>query len=525
MLKGPRPEHLKVLEAVGALDRLAHENHLFSDLDAAIAHAHAHVARGPRPPDRRGAPARQIAEFAPSRQRGARRPQAALKPGPSRRLLRYAIGGRGRGGVSFRGHQHVAADALSARPRRSGRGRAAPARRRRHAHRRRAVRPRDLELVRPVPPAAARCAASFGGAATLRSAAASAGLADPSMPELTSMLQSLGSPEALLAMIAESGGASLAPVDRARRPRRRTDRMGRPRTVRRRLRTVPRVLRVGRRASTRTSRSCSGCGPRSSTSACACDGAPACEYRIRWFPDEPRPRTEFLETRVEVLTARLESLHETVGDLVSDDDLERVLAKIVASAAHAMHAPIFVLALEALPSAPKHVYAKGVDDDEAAAPRRRAPRRRTPTTDEHRLVVDVLSTQRRYGRLAAINPTARFFPQERVVLEAYARLAAAALDSASRARRRPPPGPHRTRPARPLELARATRDDRRHGRATSSARCRPSSAATVPRSRCSSRRDVPGGSSPPAATPCERGRAAALDGRPGSPARARATPR
>lgn len=46
LLKGPRPEHLKVLEAVGALDRLAHERHLFDDLDAAVAHARSHVARG-----------------------------------------------------------------------------------------------------------------------------------------------------------------------------------------------------------------------------------------------------------------------------------------------------------------------------------------------------------------------------------------------------------------------------------------------------------------------------------------------
>jgi SulP family sulfate permease len=45
LLKGPRPEHLKVLEAVGVLDRLAHERHLFDDLDAAIAHARLHVAR------------------------------------------------------------------------------------------------------------------------------------------------------------------------------------------------------------------------------------------------------------------------------------------------------------------------------------------------------------------------------------------------------------------------------------------------------------------------------------------------
>jgi len=48
LLKGPRPAHLKVLEAVGAIDRLAHANHVFSDLDAAVAHAHAHVERGLR---------------------------------------------------------------------------------------------------------------------------------------------------------------------------------------------------------------------------------------------------------------------------------------------------------------------------------------------------------------------------------------------------------------------------------------------------------------------------------------------
>ena len=51
LLKGPRPEHLKVLAAVGALDRLAHERHVFDDLDAAVAHAREHVARGSAPGD------------------------------------------------------------------------------------------------------------------------------------------------------------------------------------------------------------------------------------------------------------------------------------------------------------------------------------------------------------------------------------------------------------------------------------------------------------------------------------------
>lgn len=43
LVKGPRPEHLRVLRAVGAIDRLAHERHLFTDLDAAIAHARVHA--------------------------------------------------------------------------------------------------------------------------------------------------------------------------------------------------------------------------------------------------------------------------------------------------------------------------------------------------------------------------------------------------------------------------------------------------------------------------------------------------
>jgi SulP family sulfate permease len=45
LLKGPRPEHRRVLEAVGTLDELAHARHVFADLDDAITHARLHVAR------------------------------------------------------------------------------------------------------------------------------------------------------------------------------------------------------------------------------------------------------------------------------------------------------------------------------------------------------------------------------------------------------------------------------------------------------------------------------------------------
>ena len=45
LIKGPRPEHLRLLNAVGALDRLAHENHIFTDLGAAVSHAQVHAQR------------------------------------------------------------------------------------------------------------------------------------------------------------------------------------------------------------------------------------------------------------------------------------------------------------------------------------------------------------------------------------------------------------------------------------------------------------------------------------------------
>ena len=46
LLKGARPEHLRTLRAVGAIERLAHQNHLFDRLDDAVAHARRHVQRG-----------------------------------------------------------------------------------------------------------------------------------------------------------------------------------------------------------------------------------------------------------------------------------------------------------------------------------------------------------------------------------------------------------------------------------------------------------------------------------------------
>jgi SulP family sulfate permease len=45
LIKGVRPRHIKILKAVGTLDRLAHERHLFATMPEAIDHARKHVHR------------------------------------------------------------------------------------------------------------------------------------------------------------------------------------------------------------------------------------------------------------------------------------------------------------------------------------------------------------------------------------------------------------------------------------------------------------------------------------------------
>jgi diguanylate cyclase (GGDEF)-like protein len=170
--------------------------------------------------------------------------------------------------------------------------------------------------------------------------------------------------------------------------------------------------------------------------ACQRQGAPACRFRVRWTPtDGPAARAVFFERRTQILEARLESFQRTVADIVSGDDLEHVLTRIVASTAAAVSAPAYVLALEELPDAAQRVYSEGLSVHEAAlvaddllAESTSAGAGEIPG----RLVVDVASPVRRYGRLAAIHlQGGRFFVQETMMLQVYARLAAAALDSAT----------------------------------------------------------------------------------------------
>ncbi len=168
--------------------------------------------------------------------------------------------------------------------------------------------------------------------------------------------------------------------------------------------------------------------------ACQCDGAPVCVFRVTCeVIDEQRQRADFFETRARLLTAQIETLQQTVGHLVSTDDVAEVLRRVIGSVGNAVQASSFVLAIAAAPPIGRHVHGRGVADDVARAIADELLAADATMRDAGNwLVVDVRSMRQHYGLLVAIRPDGQgFLTHERVVLQAYGRLAAVALDSAT----------------------------------------------------------------------------------------------
>ncbi len=164
---------------------------------------------------------------------------------------------------------------------------------------------------------------------------------------------------------------------------------------------------------------------------CQVDGAAACRYEVSW----PKRRTirrrraqyRALENQVDALAGQLRLMQSTTADLVSPDDLDEVLQRIVSHAGRAVSATGYLLTLTDPTVLARPVYADGIPvehQDAMAAEVLAGPLGQ----DGHRLVIEVASSQRSYGRLAAFSRGASFFDSEEQALTAYARSAAAALD-------------------------------------------------------------------------------------------------
>jgi diguanylate cyclase (GGDEF)-like protein len=169
---------------------------------------------------------------------------------------------------------------------------------------------------------------------------------------------------------------------------------------------------------------------------CQARGGTQCLYEISWDAElaaaaaDPQQRVTALEAQLASVSERLRNAYATASDLISTEDLETVLHRIVERAANAVRAPSFVLAVRPQPDAELQVYSQGIEDREAQALAHATLEHAAPAGDST-LVVDVSSSRRRYGQLIARYPgTAEFFPQDKEMLGLYAKHAAAVLDMA-----------------------------------------------------------------------------------------------
>jgi diguanylate cyclase (GGDEF)-like protein len=171
-------------------------------------------------------------------------------------------------------------------------------------------------------------------------------------------------------------------------------------------------------------------------SECQVEGADACVYEIAWDAEfaakmsDPAEQVTVLESQLSAMTERLDSVYATATDLIADTDLDAVLARITERAATAVRAPRYLLALRTDDGSDPRWHQSGFEEEEAERLANRLLDSDIAELPGSWLAADVRSQRRFYGRLVAMSDTS-FFPQERYLLELYARYAATALDGAT----------------------------------------------------------------------------------------------
>jgi diguanylate cyclase (GGDEF)-like protein len=171
-------------------------------------------------------------------------------------------------------------------------------------------------------------------------------------------------------------------------------------------------------------------------STCQARGGDACLYEITWDAGlaaktaDPAEHVTVLESQISAMTERLDSLYATATDLIADSDLDSVLRRISERAGTAVRAPRYLLALRTDEESGVHCHHSGFDEAEANEIAHRLLDGEVDELPSTWLAADVSSDRRSYGCLVAMGDTS-FFPQERYLLELYARYAATALDGAT----------------------------------------------------------------------------------------------
>ena len=167
---------------------------------------------------------------------------------------------------------------------------------------------------------------------------------------------------------------------------------------------------------------------------CQARGGTRCVYVLSWDTERVAglsgadQRIHGLENQLEAAQMRLNSLRATAADVVDATDIDAALDMVTQRAGEAVRATRYLLAVRMPAETRLRVHSSGLSDGAAQA---LAPELVDGADDPSRLVVQVSSAARHYGVLAAMLPDGgRFFAQEREVLATYAGYAASALDTA-----------------------------------------------------------------------------------------------
>lgn len=168
---------------------------------------------------------------------------------------------------------------------------------------------------------------------------------------------------------------------------------------------------------------------------CQVDGAEECQYTLRW-PALRRwalgARRETRATVTEALRYQVTELEQAVLDTLGAEDLDRVLERLADRAGTAVRAQHHLIALR-LDTGEERMIGDGFPPELTRRLGRALLAGDTVDTAEHvAIVAPVATARRRYGALAAFLPAdSGFLPTEQDHLEAYAGLAAAAVEAAS----------------------------------------------------------------------------------------------
>lgn len=164
---------------------------------------------------------------------------------------------------------------------------------------------------------------------------------------------------------------------------------------------------------------------------CQSDGYPSCRYSVTWTPRRGRftgrGATTERDVELRALRGQMEELQLAASDLVGSADIGEALERIVSRAAGAVLAPSYLLVVGGDDGRPATVRSRGLSRHRE---RELARRLLADAVDDPSIaVVDVASQRRHHGRLAVVyGPQHAPMPEDRGLLEAYSRHAAAALD-------------------------------------------------------------------------------------------------